>query len=161
MVLKFIFSIAVLTLTCACKPAQPVNDKASQTQKFQCISSQNHCQIPTDFGNFSVKFSQFDLFDNVKTELPFAIELSNAAKTGTQMNTALSVTSVSAFLEGRDMFMGKVPVFFEKHSESKSYRAKSLLANCTEEQMVWRLWITLESLEQQQTFFVDFTSVRL
>jgi hypothetical protein len=72
-----------------------------------------------------------------------------------------SITKATAYLEGRDMFMGKVPVFFEPTGDGKIYLAESLLANCSEEQMVWRLWITVELIDKNQTFFVDFTSQRL
>ena len=60
-----------------------------------------------------------------------------------------------------DMFMGKVPVFFETMSKENVFVAESLLANCSEEQMVWRLWITVELESKAKTFFVDFTSKRI
>ena len=72
-----------------------------------------------------------------------------------------SIIKATAYLEGRDMFMGKVPVFFETMGKKNIYVAESLLANCSEEQMVWRLWITVQLAENTTIFFVDFTSQRL
>lgn len=155
--LSYLF-ILVILLT-ACKPVQEqgVDNNLIATQ---CITSQSDCQIATKLGNVSVKFAQHQLTDKVKTELPFIMELTVLPEKEAEVKQP-SITKVSAYLEGRDMFMGKVPVFFQASEGGSSYQAESLLANCTEEQMVWRLWVTVEALEQQQTFFVDFTSVRL
>ena len=152
------FYILVILLT-ACKPVQEqsVNNNLKATQ---CITSQSACQIATKLGNVSVKFAQHQLTDKIKTELPFSMELTVLPEKEAEVKQP-SITKVSAYLEGRDMFMGKVPVFFQANEDGSSYKAESLLANCTEEQMVWRLWITLAAKDQQQTFFVDFTSMRL
>jgi hypothetical protein len=54
--------------------------------------------------------------------------------------------------------MGKVPVFFKQNDNKSAYLAETMLASCSGGKMVWRLWITTEIAEQQQQFFVDFTS---
>ncbi len=64
------------------------------------------------------------------------------------------------------MFMGKIPVFFQRdHNEINSMVAQSLLASCSEEVMTWRLWfqveITVDGKVQQQNFFIDFDSEKL
>ncbi|WP_232771217.1 hypothetical protein [Colwellia sp. 75C3] len=135
----------------------------------QCIESQSRCEVSTELGIFSIKFSQNQLSDKVKTELPFVIELSqlaqittpNKSNQTTTKSTKQSITNVSAYLEGKDMFMGKVPLFFEQGANEGTYIAQSLLASCSEDQMVWRLWVTIERGEKTKTFFVDFTSQRL
>lgn len=156
--LKKLSVIGFLFLISACKPvSEQASSQSATALVAQCITSQSQCEINTELGDFSVKFSQHQLTDKVKTELPFFIELTQTA----QQNTTQSITNATAYLEGRDMFMGKVPVFFEQMGEGKAYLAQSLLANCSEEQMVWRLWITVELKEKTKTFFVDFTSQRL
>ncbi len=156
--LKKLSVIGFLFLISACKPVSEQSATHSETALVaQCITSQSQCEINTEFGEFSVKFSQHQLSDKVKTELPFFIELTQTF----QQNTMQSITNATAYLEGRDMFMGKVPVFFDQISEGNVYLAQSLLANCSEEQMVWRLWITVELKDKTKTFFVDFTSQRL
>ncbi|AAZ25637.1 hypothetical protein [Colwellia psychrerythraea] len=155
--LKWLSLVGCLFLISACKP---VSEKSSVNNASAlvalCIESQSQCEINTEFAHFKVKFSQHQLSDKVITELPFFIELTPFS----QQRPLQSITKVSAYLEGRDMFMGKVPVFFEPTDEGKVYLAESLLANCSEEQMVWRLWITVELIDKKQTFFVDFTSQR-
>ena len=162
-----------MLLLSACKP---VNEQSSVSNKSdlvpQCIESQSICEVNTELGSFSIKLSQHQLSDKVKTELPFFIELSqvkqnseyvtdHSNKQGTPQSTEQSITNVSAYLEGKDMFMGKVPVFFEQGANEATYLAQSLLASCSEDQMVWRLWVTVAMAEQKKTFFVDFTSQRL
>jgi len=163
-VIKQLFFITTLLLISACKPVtEQGSDMVQQMPPTQCIDSQSQCEIVTELASFSIKFSQFQMIDKVKAELPFVIELSQLVSNVTKPNVAksMSITKVSAYLEGRDMFMGKVPVFFEKAEGSNKFIAQSLLANCTEELMVWRLWITVKVGEQEQTSFVDFTSERL
>ena len=154
--LKKLSVVGVLLLISACKPVTE-QDTIHSALVAQCIDSQNQCEISTELGDFSVKFSQQQLSDKVKTELPFFIELTQTS----QQQTIHSITKASAYLEGRDMFMGKVPVFFEQVGKENAYLAQSLLANCSEEQMVWRLWVTIELEKNSTTFFVDFTSQRL
>ncbi|MCP4987209.1 MAG: hypothetical protein GY928_14515 [Colwellia sp.] len=157
--LKAFSSIAIFLLISACTPVSQQDSKTAQKiPPAQCIESQSQCEITTEFSKFTLKFSQIQLSDKIKTELPFTIELSQQAN---ENNNQLNITKVSSYLEGRDMFMGKVPVFFEQNNDSDMYTAQSLLANCTEEQMIWRLWITVESEGKAQNFFVDFTSQRL
>lgn len=124
----------------------------------QCINSQSQCEIATKSGSFLVKFSQINLSDKVKTELPFTIELSQMATDNPQL---ADTSNVSAYLEGKDMFMGKVPVFFKQGLKGNVLEAESLLASCSEEHMVWRLWVTTDVGGVPETFFVDFTSQRL
>jgi hypothetical protein len=168
-VLKQLPIISLFLLLSACKPVSEQNSVSNTSVLVsQCIESQSLCEINTELGSFSIKFSQQQLSDKVITELPFFIELSQLKKNSEQItdqrskpSTNKSITKVSAYLEGKDMFMGKVPVFFDQGANESTYVAQSLLASCSEDQMVWRLWVTVEIVEKTQTFFVDFTSQRL
>ncbi|TYK64752.1 hypothetical protein CWS31_014115 [Colwellia echini] len=153
--------IILILLISACKPESGLVNIDAQLQP-QCITSQSQCEISTTAGTFIVQFSQSmpnsKLTDNIKTELPFTIEVSSRTPEG---NVLQSISKISGYLEGKDMFMGKVPVFFEKQAGNNNYVATSLLASCSEEQMVWRLWLTVNSAGAEQRFFVDFMSQRL
>lgn len=166
-IVKKLIFINGLFLVSACNPVTEKNSNTSANmQVAQCISSQSQCEVNTSVGSFSIKFSQQKLVNKVKTELPFSIELSQlpmkpVIEQANSQDKQASITHVSAYLEGKDMFMGKVPVFFEQIDKGNNYLAQSLLASCSEEFMVWRLWVTVMVAEQKQTFFVDFTSQRL
>jgi len=156
-VLLFTFNIL------ACNPIQQASQKKAihYPIPFSCIASQSHCEVGTDIGVFIIEFSgQLDK-GKIKTELPFEIQLTFKA-----LSESFQLKNVSSYLEGKTMFMGKVPVFFDMTDKSnKPVIAQTLLASCSEEVMTWRLWFTVE-IEQddkrtQQDFFLDFDSQRL
>ncbi|GAW97285.1 hypothetical protein MTCD1_02911 [Colwellia marinimaniae] len=157
--------IGFLYLISACKPVseQGLADSL-HTLAPLCITSQSQCQIKTELADFTIKFSQPQLADKIKTELPFVIELAEltelAGLAQPQQVTKQNITHISAYLEGKEMFMGKVPVFFEQTDNTGVFIAQSLLASCGDEHMAWRLWLTVELKGQEQTFFVDFISQR-
>jgi hypothetical protein len=150
----------ILTIM-ACNPA--VKNKQVQIP-FQCLTSQSRCFVDTDYGKFDVLFNT----EKVLTELPFEISLKYTT-TSDSLTSKYAVTTVSGYLEGRDMFMGKVPVIFSQ-STANVFRASSLIGSCSEEQMVWRLWLSIElqalSIEKdgseviKQGFYIDFQSSR-
>ncbi|MBU2870836.1 hypothetical protein KO502_09000 [Colwellia sp. E2M01] len=164
----------------ACSACNPVGEQKTNTHVSellpQCISSQSQCDIVTEIGSFNVKFAQVrpnnEVVNDIKTESPFVIELSFLATPlieNIDKEESLPVqvdkpnVTIKAHLEGRDMFMGKIPIFFEQNSKSdvgERYSAESLLGSCSEEEMIWRLWLTVEREGMSQTFFVDFTSQR-
>lgn len=152
-----IYFISALALLSACKPVSEQEvENAGSNATPTCIASQSLCEITINKSKYNLKFSQVNLMDKVKTELPFAIELSPAAT-----DSSDSITKVTGTLEGKDMFMGKIPVFFEKNSQSNQYLAQSLLASCSEDEMVWRLALSVEINGENETAVVDFTSQRL
>jgi len=147
-----IFIIFFSLIFIGCNPSQKVK---SEYNEPHCLTSQSQCVINNEIGQFSVLFN----VDKIHGDLPF--ELSIAYK-------SLSKNiKFSGHLEGKDMFMGKIPVFFNKLENENRQSADVLLVNCSEEQMVWRLWVTIEipaSHDKElmkKSFFIDFTSTRL
>lgn len=128
----------------------------ADTAVFQCISSQSFCDIVTEYGKFSIKFDR----GTILTELPFKIEIEHKG-TG-------KVEKVSAYMEGKEMFMGKVPVFFsstQKDTTVNQFVAESMLASCAEEFMTWRIHFSVEgrladSEAFTTTFSIDFDTKR-
>lgn len=147
----------------ACNPVQQASQQKSTLSKvpFICIASQSRCEVITDFGTFTIEFSGQVDTGKIKTELPFQIQL-----TFDGMTESYQLKNVSSYLEGKTMFMGKIPVFFQAADKSSDIIiAETLLASCSEEVMTWRLWFTVE-IEQanktmEQSFFIDFDSQRL
>ncbi|PCI53006.1 MAG: hypothetical protein COB45_11350 [Gammaproteobacteria bacterium] len=161
--IKVVVVILCIFNILACNPIQQASQKKSTHSQvpFTCLASQSRCDVNTELGTFTIKFSgQVDM-GKVKTELPFQIQLTFDA-----ISQHFQLKSVSSYLEGKSMFMGKIPVFFQRAEKiSDSLIAQTLLVNCSEEIMTWRLWFTveLENDEQvtQQDFFIDFDSQRL
>jgi hypothetical protein len=172
----FIIFAAFQLSACGQENKSVLNEKfASQKLVSSCLTTQSQCVISTKLGEFEVKFSQIqsnslknkkaehdfkEPLKQIKTELPFSmtVSLSKAENLNTEIH------SVSGHLEGKDMFMGKVPVFFTKDDQGDNFTANSLLASCSEDVMVWRLWLTAQLTNKQkseQQFFIDFESLRL
>jgi len=147
----------------ACEPVQLASKKTVGEQKnsFICLSSQNQCDINFEFGRFNIQFSGQVSQGKIKTELPFQVQIQFDA-----INKSYKLMKVMSYLEGKDMFMGKIPVFFESdHQKVNLMVAQSLLASCSEEQMTWRLWLEVDISKgdemSKQRFFIDFDSQRL
>jgi hypothetical protein len=177
-------------LLIACQPDSPVAKPKQTLPNTQCIASQSQCEVTTEKSQYSVRFWQENLLDTIKGETPFIIEILPLSLSPIKINEPIApstgsiknstITKVSGYLEGRDMFMGKVPVFFTASTSPSpakaqaaieqateiatpslnnfTYQAETQLANCMAEQMVWRLWVTVERAEETERFFVDFTS---
>lgn len=184
--LKRIFITFCFFTLCACQPVSLSKQKDTAID-YQCISSQSQCIVDSELLQVKVEFAQQNNYsnnvkvadsavDNILAEMPFKVLLTLSGE-----NLA-KVAHVSAYLEGRDMFMGQVPLSFtltefksvgseknhivqENMKNIQQYQAESLLANCTEETMVWRLWLIVEyksevNDQQKQKMFVDFTGQR-
>ncbi len=147
----------------ACEPVQLASKKTAEEQEkiFTCLPSQSQCEINSEFGRFNIQFSGQVSQGKIKTELPFQIQIQFDA-----IDESYKLKTVMSYLEGKDMFMGKIPVFFESDQQKANIMvAESLLASCSEEQMTWRLWVEVEVFKgnkaSQQRFFIEFDSQRL
>ena len=152
-----------LSMLTACTPAIK---KTPVTVIPQCLESQSQCVVETQFGKIEVLFNR----NKILTEVPFTIYLKFINEDSAK---AYKIAQVKAYMEGKEMFMGKIPVFFSVTEQKNTLMAETLLGSCSEEQMVWRLWLTVSSEEQlnnkeeasdkksaEETFFIDFNSSR-
>ncbi len=158
-VIVILFAFHIL----GCEPVPLAANKIKPQQQvpFTCLSSQSQCEINSEFGYFKIQFSGEIEQGRIKTEMPFQIKLKYDAK-----NEKYKLNKVSSYLEGKSMFMGKIPVFFQSDEKTGNIMiAETLLASCSEELMSWRLWLQLDIIFEdkikQQTMFVDFESKRL
>lgn len=160
--IKAIIAILFIFNLLACNPIQQAPQKKSTSTQspFSCLGSQSRCEVITDLGTFVIQFSGEVEQGRIKTELPLYIQVTFNGK-----DNHVKLKSVNSHLEGKDMFMGKIPVFFEIDELINNVTAETLLASCSEEVMTWRLWFAVEIEEtgmvNQQNFFIDFDSVRL
>ena len=161
--IKIVGVILFMLATPACNPIQPVinQEQSDKIQVFTCLTSQSECEVASELGNFSIQFSGQVEQGRIKTELPFSIQLKFS-----ESKQVYQLKGVSSYLEGKDMFMGKIPVFFQlEKNVSNTMVAETLLASCSEEIMTWRLWFQVDIVVagdiQQHSFFIDFDSQRL
>ena len=155
----------VILLSCiACQPVKKASVNPNKLNSPECIDDQSNCVISTKVGDFSVLFN----VKKVTTEIPFTIFV--------QYLGTKQIKTIDAYMEGINMFMGKIPLFFEDNAEKNSplhtntaeskplYSAKTMVVACAEPNMKWRLWFTVQLFDQdqqkttKQQFFVDFAS---
>ncbi len=159
MIKVFILLICIFNVL-ACKPVEKKSLENRSTYPFSCLSSQSDCFIDTELGQYSVKFLGLEEQGKLKTELPFRIQVQFRPA-----DNSHQLRSIQSYLEGKTMFMGKVPVFFQQLPIKNKVQAETLLASCSEEVMTWRLRLTIaidagEEIKQQE-LFIDFDSKRL
>lgn len=163
----------VLNALFACQPADKKNTVLTDPK---CLPGQSQCVINTPQGEFTVLFN----VERVLTETPFEITvlyLGNQVDEKQVNSNANSkadnkgVEKISGYLEGKDMFMGKIPLFLTENKLNE-FNSQVMLGSCSRPDMVWRLWLTaqfssvnasdgLNESEQvltQQQFFIDFPS---
>jgi len=161
---KCAISALFLVSLSACSP--DTNQQKSITP-FQCIKSQTVCEVNTEFGTFLVTFN----VEQVLTELPFNIrvELKQSALLNDKPREQHRF-EIAGYLEGKTMFMGKIPLFFSPVDEKRGnnvnhFIAETMLGSCSEDVMTWRLWLTVEKAGfdekmKNTSFFIDFDSTR-
>ena len=105
------------------------------TQDQICDLSRGSCTARPDNDAAQVWISALP----VRAEHPFIIELAASDQ---------RIGPVKAWLEGRDMFMGTIPVLFEPRDGG--WQAEVLVGSCTSPLMVWLLTLEWSNGEKQQ-----------
>ena len=116
----------------------------SEKQNYQaveplCLPSQSQCFFETKVGKVQVLFDQHKLV----AESPFNLIVE------VEGNPNVTVTG---FMEGQSMYMGKIPLFFEK-KEGGRIVANSIFGSCGEPNMVWRVNLNIVDQSQESQAF--------
>jgi len=148
----------------ACTPNE---NQQKLTVPFQCIKTQSVCEVSTELGTFLITFN----VEQVLTEMPFKIRIE--VKQDSLINDETSEQHMykwAGYMEGKTMFMGKIPLFFTQNTDTEKnsqpqFIAETMLGSCSEEVMTWQLWLTVEKTgidekAKHTTFFIDFNSTR-
>jgi hypothetical protein len=147
-------------LGCSQDKSQPVT-----SIPFQCINDQSNCEVITKFGTVLIKFN----VKKIITENPFNIRVEFKKDHLLSDNThSRYLNSVTGYMEGKTMFMGKIPLFFNNklgNNQDNPFMAETMLGSCSEDRMTWRIWITLKmndvnNNKDHTTFFIDVDSTR-
>lgn len=153
----FLLFVALSSCDTNIKPKR--QSETSSQSDFLCLKSQNTCEFLTEYGSFKILFSQEGEGEKIRTEEPFQIKI----MLQNQMQQA-ELLHVSSHLEGKNMYMGKIPLFFDK-ANINSLVGEGLLGSCSEEFMIWRLWIDAElkvkDQVKKQVFSIEFGTKRL
>ncbi len=87
---------------------------------------------------------------------PAIIKTENEITFSLSFDDPSNVVIKTARLEGKDMYMGVIPVFFTKVGEQ--YRGGAMLGACMHDKMVWQMFVEIEVDGKPQTLVYDFYS---
>jgi len=115
-----------------------------------CLLSQSQCQVTLALGTFDILF-------NVHTVVP-----EQEFKIIVKSKSPNKNLEIKGFLEGKDMYMGKIPLLFTQN-QPQIFSASTMLGSCSEKEMIWRMWLIIVDInhpEKIQKVFIDFKSFR-
>ncbi len=145
-----LFTIIILFSLFSCSK----QEKTITTLKVPtCLESQSLCQINTQVGKLSILFDH----STIRPEAEFTIFIGNNALTQN--------FTVTGFMEGKSMYMGKIPLFFSTKINNGYKEAKTMLGSCSEKEMIWLLQLTITPVSnatniEPEHFSIEFTSMR-
>ncbi len=173
----FLF-LALTALLSACNDDDGQLNQANvqNTVAMQCLEFQSQCQFDVADGHVDV------LFDVNKIVAEHAFNIS------VNYRGVNNIKAVNGYMEGVDMFMGKIPLFLEPHigldditinkvasskaqalenekpiaeAQKQIYRGELLVGSCSAEQMTWKIWLTLTTADDQSnTIMLTVVSYR-
>ena len=149
-------ALTILGSACNGENAQASKKINEPARKMQCIEQQSQCFFDVAEGRVDVLFD----VDKIIAEQAFNISV--------HYTGAETINTVSGYMEGVDMFMGKIPLFLEKrinadstgnvkavstgtvadNAESMSqnniqaFQGEVLVGSCSAEKMTWKIWLT-------------------
>lgn len=131
-------------MACNPKPENNFNAGEPRLHTAKCIEQQSTCQVNLAEGNVEILFD----VEKIIAEQAFNMVLNYQGE-----NT---INNIAGYLEGADMFMGKIPLFIELAPAKKTktgkqtFQAEVLVGSCSAEQMTWRVWLTFTMSDAQQ-----------
>lgn len=147
----FILTISVLNiiLLTACSEGNDSTVVAQNTTKNSafpidnnlCQFAQAPCQQTVNGIDISLSITP----ESAPSEKPLAVSLSFSE----------SVQLLGARVEGRDMFMGVIPLNLTETAESR-YNGTLVYGSCSSNYMVWRMFVSFNVKGQQQHVMFDF-----
>ena len=136
----YTLKMLIISAVLGCSPTQENSFLLSEPS---CIEGQSQCKILTSLGEITIAFDQAYLV----AEQAFNIYVSTS-------NDNLIVDS--GYMEGEDMFMGKIPLFFQLDtptdkvprsenttSTARVFSAQGFFGSCSEDKMQWRVFLSL------------------
>ncbi|MPY23903.1 hypothetical protein [Shewanella sp. YLB-07] len=141
-----LYTPLILAFLCsACSPQQqaetdfPASIFVKDTSL--CNFSQASCNKQVTGINLSLLITPF----NTPSEKPLTIELASSE----------AINDVTMRIEGRDMFMGVIPVKLSKLNE-KQYNGQLIFGSCSSNYMVWRAFVNFTKNGEPQVAIFDF-----
>ncbi|MFO6422175.1 hypothetical protein [Motilimonas sp. KMU-193] len=131
------------TLTPNLTPSVTQTGQATQAQSSNLCDFSQGCTAQVFATEIQIKAPAQT---KIIAETPIELELALAP--GMQIS--------KAYLKGKDMFMGTIPVIFNQQKQADQYQGELLLGACITEKMIWQLTLELTQNEQTGSAVFDF-----
>lgn len=155
-----LLTLLIMQLT-GCSPQDKANVmvRDNEIRSFQCLPQQSQCQFDLAIGQIDVLFD----VEKIVAEQSFNMQVN--------FHGAETLTNITGYLEGVDMFMGKIPLFIEQRKTNaaidskvrvdikqpskkiaqrkQTFQAEVLVGSCSAQQMTWRIWLTFTTNENK------------
>lgn len=133
--MRFVIVIAISSLLLACEPKEKVAFIAPVDPSF-CQFQQDDCQRKVADIDVTLHLSR----PAAPSETPFDFTLS----------TSKMINHVTMKLEGRDMYMGKIPVSLSSR-EGQQFSGTMMYGSCSSGYMVWNAIVSFDYLGQHRS----------
>lgn len=144
MFIKMLAVSIIILFICGCNKSVDQKESASLPV---CQDFQSSCTLTLGDSRFEIVFDKIKL----RPEQPFTLYLST--------NNRFSQNNISGYLEGVNMYMGKIPLFFEPTQSKNQLKAKSMFGSCSEKQMIWRLWVVETEVGSRQVINKNYIDI--
>lgn len=138
---RHFLGILIVLLTVACSDDFAHQEAKNNRDKNLCQFQQGACIQTIDKNTISLSFTP----KFAPSEVPIQVKI----------NTSQVVNNLSMRLEGRDMFMGIIPVTLSQKNNYE-YNASIIYGSCSSGYMVWRAFIHYEKDGQDYNLHFDF-----
>ncbi|AQS36115.1 hypothetical protein Sps_00926 [Shewanella psychrophila] len=136
----------ILAFVCsACSPQQQAETALNTQILVEDISLCNFSQASCDKQVAGIDLSLLITPFNTPSEKPLTIELVSSE----------AISDINMRIEGRDMFMGVIPVNLSKLNENQ-YNGQLIFGSCSSNYMVWRAFVTFTKNGAPHVAIFDF-----
>ena len=133
--MKSFVTIVFFTLFLCLSACNPMHTKVEGDSvnyaPANCVKAMSPCTLITQTGRYAIAVN----VKKIITEQPFLIYVSYLG--------ARHINNISGYLEGKTMYMGKIPLSFTLDNQHR-FTAKTMLGMCTEQQMTWRIVLMVD-----------------
>lgn len=123
------------------------NSTKVEYQAFACTEFQSICEKKFKEGKLDILFNVAKI--TPETEVTMKLKPSFDK----------SIKKVIGFIEGKSMYMGKIPLLFSEPNMQDEVQATFMLGSCSDPKMIWQTRVEVHYDDGSKTsFFFDFTS---
>lgn len=139
--LRLLFLLFMLIFTSACTPEKSTNTAPIIQDDTLCQFKLGVCVKNVAGINLALLITPFDS----PSEKPLTVSLTSSKE----------IKDLKVRIEGRDMFMGVIPVNLSKVGENL-YKGSLIYGSCSSDYMVWRVFVHFTLQGEHKIIFYDF-----